>query len=220
MIIVAAIAVVFWGVFNIYLQLQVPETSKPKVYPAENLWMYGFGVGNGTHAVYNVYHTSIGHNVTVSYTVVDADSRNGTWKVSIEVTDGEEKENAYAITAESILPVGGSPIVGKLDKFAAATKMPVAEFMIGLKDQPLVVGASWQMAFLSPDNTYTRSYIAQKQEVNGEEVYVLKYGPENTPSFTWISKNYPIPLRDEYKDPISGQIISVYELVEYGGTKL
>ena len=201
MIIVAAIAVVFWGVFNIYPQLQVPETSKPKVYPAEN-------------------HTSIGHNVTVSYTVVDADSRNGTWKVSIEVTDGEEKENAYAITAESILPVGGSPIVGKLDKFAAATKMPVAEFMIGLKDQPLVVGASWQMAFLSPDNTYTRSYIAQKQEVNGEEVYVLKYGPENTPSFTRISKNYPIPLRDEYKDPISGQIISVYALVEYGGTKL
>jgi hypothetical protein len=214
MIIVGGVALAVWGFFNLYPQLQTLE-SGDKVYPAENLWTYGFGVTNGTQVSYNVYHASLGHNVTVSYTVVDIDSNNGTWKIAVEVTDGEVKENAYAITTESILPVGGSEIVGDLGRFAVATKMPVAEFMIGLKDQPLEVGASWQMAFLAPDNTYTRSKIVKKEDTDGQEVYVLSYGPEKTPSFTWIAKNYPVPVRDEYNEPFSGKIISVYELVEY-----
>jgi len=215
MIIVGGVALVFWGLFNLYPQLQTPETSNAKTYPADKLWTYGFGIGKGSYISYNVYHMSLGLNVTVSYTVVDTGTSNGIWKVAIEVTDGEVRESAYAMTAESILPVGGSEIVGELDRFAVATKMPIAEFLIGLRDQPLVVGASWQMAFLAPDNTYTRSNIVKKQDADGYEVYVLKYGPEKTPSFAWFAKDYPLPLRDEYKDPLSGVIISVFELVEY-----
>lgn len=215
MIAVAAIAIAIWAAFNLYPQLQAPQPNAPQIYPQESLWTYSADILEGTNAVYNVYHISIGHNVTVSYTVTDVNRENGTWAVSIEVTDGEEKESAYAITKGSMLPVGGSQIVGDLEKFGAATKMPIAEFMAGLEDQPLVVGASWQMAFLAPDNTYTRSYIAEKREVKGQEVFVLKYGPENSPSFAWVAKNYPIPLHDEYTDPLSGEIISIHELVKY-----
>ncbi|MEM3083981.1 MAG: hypothetical protein QXU32_05500 [Nitrososphaerales archaeon] len=214
MIIVAAIAIVLWGVFNLYPKLQPLET-KPRVYPQEVLWTYGFGIGEGSHVVYDAYHTSIGHNVTVSYTVIDTENEDGTWKVAVEITNGKDSEAAYVFTAGSILPVSGSRLVGNLEKFEVATKMPVAEFLMGLEDQPLVVGASWQMAFLSPDNTYTRASIVENKELDGQDVYVLKYGPEKNPSFTLIAKNYPIPLRDEYIDPLSGEIISIYRLVAY-----
>ena len=215
MIIVGAMALIFWGIFNLYPILQTPERSDAKVYPTDKLWTFGFGIGKGTQVTYNVYHASLAQNVTASYKVVDTDGSNGTWKIAVEVTDGEVKENVHANTTETILSVSSSEIVGELDRFAVATKMPAAEFLIGLRDQPLTVGASWQMAFLAPDNTYTRSSIVNKQDVNGQEVYVLRYGPEKTPSFIWIARNYPIPVRDEYKDPLSGEIISVYELIEY-----
>lgn len=213
--IIGGIALAVWGAFNLYPQLQSTENNDFNKYPDADHWSYGLDVKNGTKAIYNVYHVSLERNVTVSYTVVDTNVSEDTWRVAIEASDGEVRENAYAITRESILPVGGSQIVGELDRFEVATKMPVAEFMMGLKDQPLAVGARWQMAFLAPDNTYTRSYIVEKQSVNGNDIYVLKYGPEKTPSYAWVSKQYPIPLRDEYREPLSGEIISVYELIEY-----
>lgn len=215
MILVGAGALAFWGIFNLYPQLQATENSGFGDYPADKLWTYGSGITEGTQAKYNVYHAILDKNVTVSYIVLDTDQANGMWKVAVEVTDGQMKESAYAFTAQSILPVSGSDFVGELDKFAVATKMPVADFLNGLHDQPLVIGGKWQMAFLAPDNTYTRSNIVKAEKMNGEEVFVLKYGPEKVPSFAWIAKNYPIPLKDEYKDPLSGEIISVHELLEY-----
>jgi len=215
-IFLASVALVIWGIFNLYPQLtQTTERTNVRDLPEDKLWTYGFGVGEGTQAVYNVYHVGLGHNVTVSFTVVDVNSKDGNWKISVEVTSGKVKEKAYAITKKSILPVSGSQILGELESFAIATRMPVAEFIVGLKDQPLVVGANWGMAFLSPDNTYTWSSIVKKQDLDGHEVYVLSYGSEKASSLAWIAKNYPIPLRDEYKDPLSGEIISIYELVEY-----
>lgn len=215
-IFLASAALSIWAIFNLYPQLtQTTERTNVRDLPEDRLWTYGFGVGEGTRVVYTVHHAALANNVTVSFTVVDINNKDGNWKVSVEVTGGKVKEKAYAITKKSILPVSGSQIRGELESFVIATRMPVAEFIVGLKDQPLVVGANWGIAFLTPDNMYTWSSIVKKQDVNGQEVYVLRYGPEKMSSIAWIAKNYPIPLRDEYKDPLSGEIISIYELVEY-----
>lgn len=213
LIAVAAIALVVWGVINLYPLLQTPETDT-RVYHADDLWTYGLGIGEGTQAVYNVYHAALERNVTVSYTVVEK-HEDGTWMVSIEATDGEVKESAYAITKENIFPVSGSQLSGKIDRFAVAVKMPVVDFLMGLEDQPLIIGERWQMAFLAPDNTYTWSVVLKKEDVNGQEAFVIRYGPEIMPSYTWIAKEYPIPIRDEYNDPLFDETVSIYELIEY-----
>ena len=109
-----------------------------------------------------MYHAALGQNVTVSYTVVDTGGLNGIWKIAVDAKAGDVEENAYDITTKSILPVGGSKIIGEIDRLEVATKMPVAEFLMGITDQPLVVGASWHMEFLTPDNTFTRSSIIKQ----------------------------------------------------------
>lgn len=219
MVFIASVALVAWGVFNLYPQLmQTEEGSEFRSLPPEKLWTYGLGIEEGARVVYSVYHVTLVKNITASFSVVDTDAEDGRWKILVEVNDGEMSEKAYVLTRKSILPTSGSQILGELRTFAIATRMPIAEFIVDMMDQPLVVGANWEMAFLSPRNSYTWSSIVGKEDVDGKEAYVLRYGPEKMYSLAWIVEDYSVPLRDEYKDPLSGEIISVYELIEYKKT--
>jgi hypothetical protein len=197
-----------------------PGSSLPRPPTAEDIWVVGEDIQDGTELEYSLTarsETSSLESARVSMAFAEAGNN---WDVTFTVANGTGPavENTMVMSkeltregqlAESFRPYF-EPIQGSI--FA------VRDMEYGQSPKYLVVGAPWEQIFYKSSQVIAR--ITGEETVQTQagafDAFVLSYKLEENTSRIWVVKDMPLPVKAQVYDS-DDQLQYEYELVLAAG---
>jgi hypothetical protein len=197
-----------------------PGTTLPKVPTAEDIWVVGASIQDGTELEYSLTSRSEASSLESAQVSMAFTEAGNNWDVTFTVTNGtgQTVENTMAMSRQLTRE-------GQLDELFRPYFEPIQSSIFAVRDweygqspKYLVVNAPWQQIFYKSSQVIVR--VTGEETVQTQagtfDAFVLSYKLEENTSRVWVVKEMPLPVKAEVYDS-EDQLQYEYELTRTAG---